>query len=396
MTVPSPQAVAVAAAFRTRFGSSPSVFSAPGRVNLIGEHTDYNGGFVLPIALAERTWVAAAPRADRVLRAYSRELDEERTCSLDAPWQRSGTFLDYVEGMARVLVTRGARVTGADLLVSSEVPAGAGLSSSAALEVAVGLALTTLGGDTLALAELAHAGQLAENEYVGVRSGAMDQLASALGRQGHALLIDCRSLAVTPIEMPKAAVELLVVDTHVKHAHAGNGYNQRRAECEQALALLREKGHALQSLRDLAPDTLEAATSTLPEPLARRVRHVVRENARTLAAADALRHGHLDSFGRLMNGSHASLRDDYEVSAPELDHLVSEAQRQPGVLGARLTGGGFGGSALVLVERAEAESVGDALVRSFRARFGNEPTLRFARASRGARAERLPPAGATP
>lgn len=386
MSVPSRQALAVAAAFRTRFGGSPAVFSAPGRVNLIGEHTDYSGGFALPIAIAERTWVAAAKRPDRVLCTYSADLDEERVFSLDADWKRTGTWLDYVEGVARVLHARGVAVTGADLLVSSEVPAGAGLSSSAALEVAIGLALTTLAGEPLALSELASAGQVAENDYVGVRSGAMDQLASALGRDGHALLIDCRSLTVTPVELPKAPVDLLVVDTHVKHAHAGNGYNQRRAECERALELLRGAGNELETLRDLMPERLDAAVASLPEPLGRRVRHIVRENARTLAAADALRHGHLDAFGRLMNGSHASLRDDYEVSAPELDHVVSEAQRRPGVLGARLTGGGFGGSALVLVERSEADAVSQALEKTFAARFGRAPTVRVARASAGARA----------
>ena len=390
MTVPRAQALAVAAAFRSRFGGTPAVFSAPGRVNLIGEHTDYTGGFALPIAIAERTWVAAALRSDGVLRAYSSDLGEERASSLDAPWRRSGSFLDYVEGVARVLRGSGAAVTGADLFVSSEVPTGAGLSSSAALELAVGLALTTLAGDTVALGELARVGQLAENDYVGARVGAMDQLASALGREGHALLIDCRSLAVTPVELPRAPVELLVADTHVKHSHAESGYNQRRAECERALELLRAAGHELESLRDLTPEALDAVVPALPEPLGRRVSHVVRENARTLAAADALRHGHLDTFGRLMNGSHASLRDDFEVSAPELDHLVSEAQRRPGVLGARLTGGGFGGSVLVLVERAEAQAVQQALVKTFQARFGREPTLRVARASPGARAERLP------
>ena len=382
-------ALAVAGAFRARFGGVPSVFSAPGRVNLIGEHTDYTGGFALPIAIGERTWVAAAARSDGTLRAYSSELDDERSTSLEAPWQRSGGWLDYVEGVARVLRSRGATVAGADLFVSSDVPTGAGLSSSAALEVAVGLALTTLAGQTAALGELALAGQLAENDYVGARVGAMDQLASALGREGHALLIDCRSLAVTPVELPKAPVELLVADTHVKHSHAASGYNQRREECERALALLRAAGHELESLRDLTPESLDTVAPLLPEPLGRRVRHVVRENARTLAAADALRHGQLEAFGRLMNGSHASLRDDFEVSAPELDHLVSEAQRRPGVLGARLTGGGFGGSALVLVERAEADAVGEALVKTFHARFGLEPTLRVARASAGARAERL-------
>lgn len=386
MSVPSQQALAAATASRARFGGSPAVFSAPGRVNLIGEHTDYSGGFALPIAIGERTWVAATPRSDRQIRTYSTDMDDERVFSLDARWERSGTWLDYVEGVARVLLARGVAVTGADLLVSSEVPAGAGLSSSAALEVAIGLALTTLAGEPVALNELASAGQLAENEYVGVRSGAMDQLASALGRDGHALLIDCRSLAVTPVELPKAPVELLVVDTHVKHAHAGSGYNQRRAECERALELLRAAGHELETLRDLAPENLDSAVTALPEPLGRRVRHIVRENARTLAAADALRHGHLDAFGRLMNGSHASLRDDYEVSAPELDHVVSEAQRRPGVFGARLTGGGFGGSALVLVERAEADAVRQALEKTFAARFGRPPTVRVARASAGARA----------
>ncbi|HEV8550438.1 MAG TPA: galactokinase, partial [Polyangiaceae bacterium] len=306
------RARAVATRFRERFGGSPQVFSAPGRVNLIGEHTDYSGGLAFPLAVAERTWVATVRRPDRTVRAYSLELRKERTFSLDAAFERRGKWLDYVEGVARALIARGVAVPGADLYVTSDVPLGAGLSSSAALELAVGLALTTLAGATLPPFELARVGQSAENEFVGVRSGVMDQLASALGREGHALFIDCRSLEVTPVAIPDAEVELVVADTAVKHSHAASGYNQRRAECQRALEVLAEKGRPVESLRELSVEGLEPVLRLLPDPLGRRVRHVVSENARTAAAVDALRRGHFTSLGRLMNGSHASLRDDYE------------------------------------------------------------------------------------
>jgi galactokinase len=387
-----PRAPALAARFRERFGGAPRVFSAPGRVNLIGEHTDYNEGFVLPMAISERTWVAAAARADRVVRVHSLEQGEEHTFSLDAPWQRRGAWLDYVEGVARALLLSGVAVGGADLLLTSDVPLGAGLSSSAALELAVGLAFTALSGTAVEPAALARAGQVAENDYVGVRSGAMDQLASALGRAGHALFIDCRSLAVTPVALPEAPVELLIVDTGVKHSHAANGYNQRRDECQRALELLALAGRTRKSLRDIAVDELDELGSLLPEPIFQRTRHVVTENERTRAAAGALTRGDLIAFGGLMSASHASLRDDYEVSAPELDHIVLEATRHAGVLGARLTGGGFGGSAIVLVSRVELAQVEEALAAGYRERFGHVPTFRIGRASDGVRAEPLGPA----
>ncbi|HWP08922.1 MAG TPA: galactokinase [Polyangiaceae bacterium] len=376
--------------FRARFGGTPHVFSAPGRVNLIGEHTDYNDGFVLPMAIGERTWVAAKARRDRVIRAYSLEQDEERAFSLDEPFVRRESWLDYVEGVARALTARGVPLVGAELSVASEVPVGAGLSSSAALELAVGLALSTLSGASLEPAELARVGQVAENDFAGVRSGVMDQLASALGREGHALFIDCRSLAVTPVPIPDDGVTFLIVDSGVKHAHAENGYNQRRDECQQAVELVRATGRSLDSLRDLGMEELALLEPSLPEPHFRRARHVVSENARTEQAARVLTRGELAPFGELMNASHASLRDDYEASAPELDHLVDVAQRQAGVLGARLTGGGFGGSALVLVQTPALERVSAVLGASYWERFRKKATFRSARASSGARAEPSP------
>ena len=378
---------AVARGFRERFSTTPRVFSAPGRVNLIGEHTDYNDGFVLPIAIAERTYVAAAKRPDDSIRVYSLELKKDRSFKLSEPWVRRGKWLDYVEGVARALALRGVNVPGADLYVTSEVPLGAGLASSAAFELAVGLALSTLGGGALTPQELALAGRTAENDFVGVRSGAMDQLASALGREGHALFIDCRSLEVTPVPLPKADVRFVICDTGVRHDHASSGYNERRDECQRALAALQAAGRHVQSLREVGVEELDDVSRLLPEPLARRVRHVVRENARTSAAVDALGRGHLAAFGRLMNGSHASLRDDYEVSCAELDFVVGHAQREPGVIGARMTGGGFGGAAVILVDAADAPRLFDSLTRSFAEKFGREPQMRLARASDGVREE---------
>jgi len=378
---------AVASAFRERFGGEPAVFSAPGRVNLIGEHTDYNSGFVLPIAIGERTYVAGARRSDDTVRCYSRERREEHAFALASAWRRSEKWHDYVEGVARALVARGVALSGADLYVSSDVPSGAGLASSAALELAVGLALTTFAGAELPARELALAGQSAENDYAGVRSGMMDQLASALGRAGHALFIDCRSLEITPVPLPKADVSFVVCDTRVRHAHAGGRYNERRDECRRALELQQRSGRAVTSLRELGIEELNDIGKLLPEPLDRRVRHVVRENGRTSAAVDALRRGHLAAFGRLMNGSHASLRDDYEVSVPELEFVVAQAQRETGVIGARMTGGGFGGSAVILVDVADVERLSAHLRASFQARFGHEPSVRVAVASDGVRRE---------
>lgn len=392
MADPSGKVNALAQAFRERYKRSPELFfSAPGRVNLIGEHTDYNAGLALPMALKERTRVAGAKRDDRVIRVYSAALKKERSFSLDDPFKRRGKWLDYVEGVARVLLARGVPVRGADLYVTSDVPPGAGLSSSAALELAVGLAFSSLSGQQLTPRELALAGQSAENEYVGARTGLMDQLVCALARAGHALLIDCRSLQTTDVKLPSSPVAFLVFDTHVRHALAesGAGYNQRREECERALSALQSAGWEIASLSDVSVTRLEEAQRLLSDPLDRRLRHVVRENARTRAAVDALAGSHLAAFGRLMSGSHASLRDDYQVSCVELDHLVDHALRERGVLGARMTGGGFGGSALVLVQEGAIDAVGEELAGAFRRKFGNDLSMHRAEAGDGVRTENV-------
>ncbi|MEO7032657.1 MAG: galactokinase [Polyangiaceae bacterium] len=376
----------LAPSFEERFSKTPRLFSAPGRVNLIGEHTDYNAGLVLPIAIQQRTHVAAAARGDRVIRVHSRNFGEQFEFSLDASWKKHGGWLDYVEGMARTLVARGVPIIGADLAVASDVPPGSGLSSSAALELAVGLALVSLAGVDLPPRELALAGQAAEHDYVGVQCGLMDQLVGALGKASHALLIDCRSLEVTEVEIPPFAARIVVCDSRVRHAHAASGYNQRRAECQEAVRLLKKGGMQIDTLRDVGIERLPGVQALLPAPLGKRVRHVVGENARTRGAVDALRHSHLPGLGRLMTGSHVSLRDDFEVSCPELDHLVDTARRQKAVLGARMTGGGFGGSAIFLVKTPHVDEVCEIVSTSFRERFGSEPALHVTQAAGAMRA----------
>ncbi|HEV7681527.1 MAG TPA: galactokinase [Pyrinomonadaceae bacterium] len=338
------------------YGTEPRLFSAPGRVNLIGEHTDYNEGFVLPLAANKRTFVAAAPRADRLIRVHSFKLDDCGKFDLDnAPQPTYKSWLRYVEGVARVLEDVGFTLNGADLAISSDVPIGAGLSSSAALEVSVGFALLKLAGYEVDLMKLALAAQSAEHQFVGTKSGLMDQLTAVFGIRNHALLIDCRTQAHTLIPLNLAAMVIVVCDTGVKHELATSSYNQRRNECEQALAILRARNPQTVSLRDVSVADLETHRQELPEPLYRRCRHVVSENDRTVSAAEALRSGNVDDLGRLMNLSHESLRDDYEVSCPELDIMVELARKQAGVVGARMMGGGFGGSTVNLVSQDTLE-----------------------------------------
>lgn len=311
---------------------------APGRVNLLGEHTDYNEGFVLPMPLRQETRVHAA-RADGVVEAYAEIFDERHSRKPGAP--RGGGWMDYVSGCVWALKQEGIALPGARFRVERGVPLGSGLASSAALEVAVLRALRTLYEiplDDLRLALVAHR---AEVEYVGVRCGVMDQIVASLGRHNQALFLDTRDLRYEWVPIP-AGYRFEVADSGVPRRLAEAGYNRRRAECEEAAARL-----GVRSLRDLAFGDLERI-ARLPEPLGRRVRHVVGENARVLAGVGALRSGDLRTFGRLMLESHRSLRDDYEVSTPELDRLVTQAMEQ-GALGARLTGAGFGGSIVALV-----------------------------------------------
>jgi galactokinase len=376
---------AVGRAFRERYGRAARLFRAPGRVNLIGEHTDYNGGFVLPMAIERETVVAAAPRADRTVRAYSAGLGEELTFDLDRPHPpRRGVWLDYVEGVAQALESRGVRLSGADLLIASDVPAGAGLSSSAALEISAGLALTRVSGKEVDGVTLALAGQQAEHTYVGAQVGIMDQLISALGREGHALLIDCRSLETEPVPLDTREAAFVIADTRVKHELSSSEYNVRRAECASGVELLRGRLPNIRELRDVSVEEFERHKDVLPDPVRRRCRHVVAENGRTLAAARALRAGDLTEMGRLMYESHHSLRDDYEVSSPELDVLVEIARGLPGVLGARMTGGGFGGSTVTLVRREALADFERALSEGYERSTGKRPAVLVSEAGSGA------------
>ena len=375
--------------FEQRYGKQPQLFSAPGRVNLIGEHTDYNEGFVLPMAIERRTYVAGAPRDDRKVRVRSVNLQAEGTLDLDVPAaKRRGIWLDYIEGTARSLLQRGFALRGADLLIYSEVPSGAGLSASAALELAVGYALCRLSGhDAPDRLTLALAGQAAEHEHVGTRCGVMDQYIAALGEENAALLIDCRTLEPKLIPLNLNTACFLICDTGVKHDLATSAYNERRAECEGAVRLLSESEPGLRSLRDVTLELFAEQSRRLPEVVQRRCRHVLNENRRTLAAALALQDGLLVDFGQLMNESHQSLRDDYEVSCAELDHAVAVASAQPGVYGSRMTGGGFGGCTVTLVEVAAVDAVSRTLRASFGARFGRVPALFSSGAAQGVRKE---------
>ena len=347
---------ALRAAFQARFHHPAQVVArAPGRVNLIGEHTDYNDGYVLPIAVPQSTWVAAAARDELSgatggeLRVHSVNLDETQVWPIDAWCGRSlPHWTSYVAGVTALLRQRGMPPRCIDLLIHSEVPVGAGLSSSAALTVAVGTALTALAAMTLSLPELAALCRAAEHGFAGVPCGVMDQYAALASRVGMALLLDCRSLVYEHVLLPLGEHTFLVVDSGVRHELAVSEYARRQAQCAQALAFLQRFQPSAKALRDVDATAVSAHAAEMGRVAAARARHVTSENERTLAAAEALRHGDLVEMGRLMLASHCSLRDDYEVSCAELDQLVEIASATPGVLGARLTGGGFGGCVVVL------------------------------------------------
>jgi len=342
--------IALANNFADVYGAQPKIFSAPGRVNLIGEHTDYNEGFVLPMAIDRRTYVAAAPGTDRRVRVHTFDLDDSAEFDLDQPTTEiEKRWLAYVAGTAWVLRRKQLHLCGADLLIASDVPIGGGLSSSAALEVATGKALISIAGTELDPVALALAAQEAENVFVGARCGNMDQLTATLGQQDHALLIDCRSLHTKQIELSKLDVQIVVCNTNVKHELASSAYNQRRSECEQGVEILKNKLPSIKALRDVSIQDFIACEDDLPEPIRRRCRHVITENERTLCAAEACARGDKSQMGKLMKESHESLRDDYEVSCFELDTIVELAWSHPAVFGARMTGGGFGGCSVNLI-----------------------------------------------
>jgi galactokinase len=357
--------------FAELFGVAPMVrSSAHGRVNLIGEHTDYNGGFVLPTLIPQATMAAVAPTSGRRARVWSRELSataSPRVFQVGDEDAGQG-WLDYVQGVTVALRIAGFDVGGFDLALASDVPLGSGLSSSAALEVSVLRALRRLFGLAFDDVMLAKMGQAAETEFVGAPIGIMDQMASSLASVGEALFIDTRTLATRPVVLP-AGTELVVINSGVAHHHAHGDYRTRRGECERAAALL-----GMAELRDLGVSDL-SRVQTLPTPLDRRVRHVVTENQRVLDAVEAMRAHDPAALGALFNASHASQRDDYECSVPEVDQLVAIAQADPTVYGARLTGGGFGGSIVALAQEGEGQRMGARVAAKYSARTGHVATV---------------------
>jgi galactokinase len=372
------------ALFTDRYGAMPTIYRAPGRVNLIGEHTDYNDGFVMPAALDLYTYVAVNPRSDRKLRVYSENVGEMRDLELDSIRPaRVGHWSDYVRGVAGVLESSGYKLRGADLMIKSEVPLGAGLSSSAALEVSTAFALLNNSQISVDLTTVAKLCQKAEHLYAEMRCGIMDQFISCHGRAGHALMLDCRSLDFHLLPIPPQ-VRLMVCNTMVRHEHASSGYNTRRHECEVGFRALSAVLTGIRALRDVTLDDLENHSNRLSDAIYKRVRHVVTENDRVRKAAKALEMGDIAGFGRLMADSHRSLRGDYEVSNSELDLMVELGNGQEGVYGARMTGGGFGGCTINLVEAAHAQEVQQRLEQGYEARTGLRPTILICETSDGA------------
>jgi len=370
--------------FRARFGTDGTVFRAPGRVNLIGEHTDYNEGFVLPAAIDLACRVVAAPRDDDRLVIHSESVGATFTARLgDAA--RSRQWSDYPLGVAWSLQRDGYALRGADLLIDSNVPIGAGLSSSAAIEVAVGYALLDVAGHAVDRKRLALACQFAENEFVGARCGIMDQYVSCHGAAGSAVLLDCRALTHRIVRLPDG-VEMVICNTMVKHEISTGGYNTRRAECEEGVRKLAAALPDIRSLRDVTRDDLERHRDLLTPLIYRRCRHIVTENARVHRLAAALEARDRAAIGALMAESHRSMRDDFEISCPELDVMVDLATRDgnPHVLGARMTGGGFGGSAVVLVDEAHADALRQHLGPAYQAATGIAAEIRACHAADGA------------
>ena len=371
-------------AFQARFGTAANIFRAPGRVNLIGEHTDYNDGFVLPAAIEFYCWAAAAPRKDGKLVIYSENFNEAVEASLDSlsPLVKKH-WANYPLGVPWALLQAGKRLTGANIYIAGEVPLGAGLSSSAAIEVAVGLALLSVSGLAVDRTELAQLCQRAENEFVGARVGIMDQFVSCYGRAAHALMLDCRSLEYEFVKLP-ADVQLVICNTMVRHEVASGEYNARRAECEEGVRVLQKAFPEIRALRDVTLAQLEAHRQKLSPIVFARCRHVITENARVKSAVEAFRRGDMRALGPLMQDSHRSLADDYEVSCKELDLMVEIAAAQPGLIGARMTGGGFGGCIINLVESAAVNNFKQRVTEEYSSKTGLTPEIYVSPASEGA------------
>jgi galactokinase len=369
---------------QARFGAEPSIFAAPGRVNLIGEHTDYAEGFVMPAAIDFATLAAISPRSDGKIVLRAENYGEERTFDASSlPAERSGHWSDYPLGIIAILSGEGHRIPAFSMTLWGDVPLGSGLSSSAAIEVATALAVTSLIGVDYPRPVLARLCQRAENEFVGSSCGIMDQFISANAAENHALLLDCRDLTFRLAPIP-SNVALVIANTMVQHAVTGGEYTSRRAQVEEAAAVIARHRPEVRFLRDANLDDLARYGSEMSPLALKRARHVITENTRTVAAADALIHHDLKELGRLMAEAHVSYSQDFEASCEEADALVELAQDLPGLIGARLTGGGFGGCTVNLVERQHAREFTAALGERYAARTGITPQIHICHASGGA------------
>jgi galactokinase len=364
--------------FTQRFGSPPgAIVRAPGRVNLIGEHTDYNDGFVLPMAIDRAIWIALRPRPDRQVLTYSLDFAESAEFALDQLEKQAG-WLEYLKGVAWALQEAGYSLTGFDAVVAGDVPIGAGLSSSAAWELAAARAFAVTSGFDWNAATMALLGQRAENKWVGMNCGIMDQMISAAGKADHALLIDCRSLETQVVPLPPETV-VVVLDTTTRRGLVDSAYNERRSQCETAAQFF-----GVKALRDVTLEQLNDKRDQIDRVVYRRARHVIGENDRTLLAVDAMKHGEAIEMGQLMQLSHMSLRDDFEVSSRELNIMVECAENQAGCYGARMTGAGFGGCAVALVRQDAAEAFSVGVAGEYKTATGLTPNVYICTATNGA------------
>lgn len=368
----------VVTAFEERFNGRPSlVIRAPGRVNIIGEHTDYNDGFVLPMAIERAVWIALRPRDDDAVQLLSLEQAQPTEFTLRDIQHSADGWSEYVKGMAMMLQQAGYKLRGWEGVLSSDVPVGSGLSSSAALEMAVGCAFAAISTFPFDGVEMARLGQRNENEWVGANTGIMDQMISANGRAGYALLIDCRDLSMQPIPLPKGTA-VLIMDTMTRHTHTDSGYNDRRASCEQAAQFFQ-----VSHLRDVSWSQFQERAAQLDGTTRRRARHVITENQRVLDAVDAMKADDANALGQLMNASHTSLHKDFEVTNEALDTMSQIARDQAGCYGARMTGGGFGGCAVALVQANRADIIAAAVAQQYEAACGLKPEIYISKATAG-------------
>jgi galactokinase len=376
--------------FKSRFGTQASVYRAPGRVNLIGEHTDYNDGYVLPAAIGFSCWAGIGPRDDHKLVLYSENFAEAREGDLNELGAHgSGHWTDYPFGVAWALREAGYQLRGANIYIAGDVPVGAGLSSSAAIEVSIAFALLSAANAPIDRTRLALLCQRAENEFVGMRCGIMDQFVSCQGRAGHALLLDCRTLEYRAMKLPPS-VRLVICNTMVKHKLQAGEYNVRRAECEEAVRKLATKMPGTRSLRDVTMEQLTQHRGVLSDTLYRRCRHVITENERVRKVAELFERGTTDGLGELMAASHESMRDDYEISCAELDVMVEIAGRQRGLYGARMTGGGFGGCTINFVDADNAAEFQRHVSAEYESAIGLRPDIYICEASQGAELVEVP------